>query len=51
VGTDRYLVTSYVDAQNAFGATIRNNWRCEIQYTCGESGDQSNWRLISLDLD
>jgi hypothetical protein len=49
-GSDRYVVTSYVDAQNGFGATIRNNWRCEIQFSGGEEADRRNWRLINLDM-
>jgi hypothetical protein len=34
-----WVVTSYVDAQNAFGAKIRNNFVCRVRWTGGD-----NWR-------
>ena len=43
-----YIVRSYVDAQNSFGALIRNNYYCKIKYIGGEKGMQSNWNLIGL---
>lgn len=27
-----YIITSYVDAQNGFGASLRENYECEIVY-------------------
>ncbi|MEX2611190.1 MAG: zinc ribbon domain-containing protein [Gemmatimonadota bacterium] len=36
----RYTVFAYVDAQNAFGATIRNRVMCNLRYT-----GNGNWRL------
>jgi len=30
-----YIVSSYVDSQNAFGATLRSNWVAEIRYLSG----------------
>lgn len=30
-----YIVSSYVDSQNGFGATIRTNWVAEIEYLPG----------------
>lgn len=30
--TDTWIVTSYVDSQNGFGAMIRNNWVAKIRY-------------------
>jgi hypothetical protein len=38
-GSDAYQVRSHVDAQNAFGAEIRTEWLCEIEYV----GDD-RWR-------
>ena len=43
---ERYRVISHVDAQNAFGAEIRNTMTCEIQHT----GD-GDWRLISMSIE
>ena len=31
VSRDKYLVESYVDAQNVFGAQVRQNFVCEIE--------------------
>lgn len=32
LGKEKYIVRSYVDAQNAFGALIRNNYTCRLAY-------------------
>lgn len=29
-GDDTYIIQSYVDSQNSFGATIRTNFRCTV---------------------
>ncbi|GBG03919.1 hypothetical protein AZSI13_32460 [Azospira sp. I13] len=42
---DRYFrVTSYVDAQNAFGAKLRNRWVCHVQ------AKKETWQLIDLEF-
>lgn len=33
LGGEKYLVTGYVDAQNAFGAKLRNQWICTVEQT------------------
>lgn len=43
MGNDKFVVRGYVDAQNGFGANIRTNYVCTVQYTGG-----ANWRLLSL---
>jgi len=45
-----YVIKSYVDAQNSFGAQIRSNWHCKIQYQDGEKSDQTNWKLLELEI-
>ncbi len=45
LGNQKYRIVSYVDAQNSFGATIRNNFIGEIEQT-----SEDRWRLISLEL-
>lgn len=42
--SSRFIVRSHVDAENAFGATIRTKWVCEIE----QVGDQ--WRLHRINL-
>ncbi len=45
LGDSRYLVESYVDSQNSFGATLRTRFRGVIKKT------QSGWELESLAID
>lgn len=44
-GNHRYIISSYVDAQNGFGAMIRNTFYGEIEQT-----GEHYWRLISLSI-
>lgn len=44
-GNGRYIVTSHVDSQNAFGAMLRNAFTCEIQWHDGD-----RWTLENLAL-
>ena len=44
LGNDRYRVASYVDSQNALGATVRTHFTGEIKRVSG------GWELISLRL-
>ena len=50
VGGNRYIVRSYVDAQNGFGAMLRNRYRCEIRYDGGDSASSRSWTLVSLTM-
>ena len=45
LGNQKYLIDSYVDAQNSFGAIIRNNFIGKIEQTSRDS-----WSLISLEI-
>lgn len=45
LGSNRYTVTGAVDADNSYGATIRNRYNCRVEFTGGE-----NWRLLNLDM-
>ena len=44
-GDDLYIMNSYVDSENGFGATLRTNFRCKAQ-RLGE--DQ--WKTIELKI-
>jgi hypothetical protein len=46
LGGGKFRVSAYVDAQNGFGAQIRNNFVCTVQWTGG-----SNYRLENLTID
>ena len=45
LGGGQFVVTGYVDAENSFGAMIRNTYRVELSTT-----DGVNWRLGDLRL-
>lgn len=44
LGENRYLVTSYVDAQNAMGGTPRTAYVCSVRYEPGSK----QWLLEGL---
>jgi len=43
---DAFRVKGYVDAQNGFGAMIRSNYICDVQYIGND-----NWNLINLTIE
>jgi hypothetical protein len=45
VGGGEYVVKSFVDAQNSFGATLRS------RYTCSVKDEGNSWSLRSLQLE
>ncbi len=45
LGNGRYQISSYLDAQNSFGALVRTHFICVVQHTGG-----SDWRLINLTM-
>ena len=45
IGGGRYVVNSYVDSQNVFGAMLRTKYRCELT----DLGD-GKWQLTNLRL-
>lgn len=48
LGDYRFTVSSYVDAENSYGAHIRNKWKVELQYDDIVSKD---WELISCEIE
>ena len=43
LGSGKYQISSYLDAQNGFGALVRIHFICIVQHVGG-----SNWRLVKL---
>ncbi len=41
LGNNKYIVKGYVDAQNGFGAMIRNNFEVEVEF----SKDSGTWMV------
>ncbi|KKN53705.1 hypothetical protein LCGC14_0599600 [marine sediment metagenome] len=45
LGGGKYRISSYLDAQNGFGAMVRVNFICVVEHVGG-----SRWRLVSLTM-
>jgi hypothetical protein len=49
MGKQRYIVQSYVDSQNAFGATLRTHFNCDMQYDLeGDALNSTSWEMLSI---
>lgn len=48
LGNQTYAIRSYVDAQNSYGAELRNWYDCKVQYKAGEDVNPANWKLLAL---
>lgn len=42
---NQYIISSYVDSQNSFGATIRTNFMVIVKQV-----DKDNWRLVDIEF-
>ena len=50
MGNDTWVVKSYVDSQNGFGAMTRSNWHCKVQYVGGNTSDPRSWRPLVVEI-
>lgn len=53
LGNNIFEVRSYVDAQNSFGATIRRNFYCKVQFLGTDKDDENDgkfWMLVDFQL-
>ncbi|NFH40674.1 hypothetical protein [Clostridium sporogenes] len=48
IDSTHYKVNCYVDAENGFGAKIRSNYTCDIEY---EYEDDSSYSIKNLSID
>jgi len=48
--TDAFQVTGDVDAQNGFGAMLRNSFTCDVRRVSVDSSGGEEWNLINLDM-
>lgn len=47
MGKGKFVVKSYVDSQNSFGAMIRTKYRCEVQYDgSGDKYSSTSWDVL-----
>jgi hypothetical protein len=43
-----FVIISYVDSQNMFGALIRTHFRCQVRHLSGDWSIISNWQLLDI---
>lgn len=48
LGNNIFVIQSYVDSQNGFGAMIRTNYTIKLKYNKGEWASPRNWTIIDL---
>lgn len=41
-----YLMTSYVDSDNSFGATVRTHFIIKLQFAGGDKAQLNNWKVL-----
>lgn len=41
----KYVVNSYVDAENGFGTKLRSDWSCTAKFNGGDEDDSRNWQV------
>lgn len=51
LGENKYQVSSCVDSQNSFGATVRSNWEVVMVYTGGDPDDIGSWKAEKITFD
>ena len=51
LGDSSFVVKSYFEAQNSFGALLKNNYKISLKFNGGKWEDVNNWRVIYLDID
>lgn len=51
LGENKYQVSSCVDSQNGFGATVRSNWEVVMVYTGGDPDDIGSWKAEKITFD
>lgn len=51
LGSNKYQVTNYVDASNAFGASLRKTYFIILKYNGGDWEDINNWTLEKIEIE
>jgi hypothetical protein len=51
LGDGKWIIQSYVDSQNGFGAMIRTQYQVEMQFNGGDWAEQRNWTLVDITTD
>lgn len=51
LGENKYKVSSCVDSQNSYGATLRSNWEAVMIYTGGDPDNIASWKPEKITFD
>jgi hypothetical protein len=51
LGENKYKVSSCVDSQNSYGATLRSNWEAVMIYTGGDHRNIASWKPEKITFD
>ncbi|HYC34130.1 MAG TPA: hypothetical protein VEC13_00175 [Candidatus Paceibacterota bacterium] len=51
LGENKWKVSSCVDSQNSFGATLRSNWEAIMVYTGGDPDNVASWKPEKITFD
>lgn len=51
LGENKYKVSSCVDSQNSYGATLRSNWEAVMIYTGGDPDNIGSWKPEKITFD
>lgn len=51
IGENKYKVSSCVDSQNSYGATLRSNWEAVMIYTGGDHRNIASWKAEKITFD
>ena len=47
----KYIIRASVEAQNSFGAKLKNNYVCTVQWNGRDDAAIANWTLLSLQIE
>jgi hypothetical protein len=51
LGESKWKVSSCVDSQNSYGATLRSNWEAVMMYTGGDPDNIGSWKADKITFD
>ncbi|PZP55942.1 MAG: hypothetical protein DI586_05280 [Micavibrio aeruginosavorus] len=47
-GDREFTMTSFVDAQNSYGASVRTHFQCRVTYNGQDADKIENWTVVSI---
>lgn len=50
IGDSTYIIKSYVDSENSFGAKLRSYWVAKVKYNGGDVDEPTSYALLDLNF-